>query len=192
MSVKPVAIHAYSATVIKGITICGNTFSAYGVPGETYGIFFTGTQSINNVVECGNTFSDIKYGTFFGGADAAAVDGANTNIQIGPNVYLLNAGGLPVVFPNRMSPTKLYSYSMLDTFAATAGQTSVTITVSPASFTGVPVYADLQIISATNVRAVYNSDASTATNLVFSIIGSIAAGTQKYCLTAKGVSMYGY
>lgn len=184
--------NAYSATVIKGITINGNTFSAFGVSGETYGVFLTGSQPINRVMVSGNTFSDIKYGTFFGGSGAAAVAGANTNIQIGPNVYSLNAGGLPLVFPELMAPTKLYSYSMLDTFAATAGQTSVTITVSPASFTGVPVYADLQIISATNVRAVYNSDASTATNLVFSIIGSIAAGTQKYCLTAKGVSMYGY
>lgn len=184
--------NAYSSTVIKGITITGNTFSAFGVSGETYGIFFTGSQPINNVVECGNTFSDIKYGTFFGGSGAAAVAGANTNIQIGPNVYSLNAGGSPVVFPELMSPTKLYEYSTINTFTSTSGQTSVTISVSPAAFTSVPVYADLQIMSATNVRAIYNSDVSTTSSLVFNIVGSIAAGTQKYCLTAKGVSVYGY
>lgn len=42
--------NAYSATVIKGITISGNTFSAFGVSGETYGVFFTGSQPINYVV----------------------------------------------------------------------------------------------------------------------------------------------
>ena len=185
-------ISSNSGTRINGITITGNTFTAFGISGETYGVFFTGSQPVNNVVECGNTFSYIKYGTFFGGSGAAAAAGANTNIQIGPNVYSLNSGGLPIVFPEYMSPTKLYDYSTINTFTATSGQTSVTLSVSPASFTSVPVYADLQIISATGVRAVYNSDASTASSLVFNIIGSIAAGSQKYCLTAKGVSVYGY
>ena len=184
--------NSLTGTVVKGIAIQANTFSAFGVSGETYGVFYNGTQPITNVVECGNTFSDIKYGTFFGGSGAAAAAGANTNIQIGPNVYSLNAGGLPVVFPEYMSPTKLYDYATVSTFTATAGQASVTLSVSPASFTSIPVYADLQIISATNVRAVYNSDASTASNLVFNIIGTIAAGTQKYSLFSRGASIFGY
>jgi hypothetical protein len=186
-------VNNYSETVIKGVTITGNVFSAYGVPGETYGIFFTGTQPINNIVECGNTFSDIKYGTFFGGAGAAAVAGANTNIQIGPNTYLLNAGGSPVVLPERMSPTKLYKYSGTVVQTLTTGLTTITIDVTAAKFLEIPVYAEAQVVTSHDTRLVYIYDSSTSTQLVFSVKGTApSAANHRICYTATGASAYGY
>lgn len=186
-------VNAYSETVIKGITITGNAFSAYGVSGETYGIFFTGTQPINNIVECGNTFSDIKYGTFFGGSGSAADYGANTNIQIGPNVYSLNAGGLPVVFPERMSPTKLYKYSGTVVQTLTTGLTTITIDVTAAKFLGIPVYAEAQVVTSPDTRLVYIYDSSTSTQLVFSVKGTApSAASHRICYMATGMSVYGY
>lgn len=186
-------VNAYSETVIKGITITGNVFSAYGVSGETYGIFFTGTQPINNIVECGNTFSDIKYGTFFGGADSAASYGANTNIQIGPNVYSLNAGGSPVVFPERMSPTKLYKYSGTVVQTLTAGLTTITVDVTAAKFLEIPVYAEAQVVTSADTRLVYLHDSSIPTQLVFSVKGTApSAASHRICYMATGISVYGY
>lgn len=45
-----------------------------------------------------------------------------------------------------------------------------------ASFISIPAHADLQFSSALSVRAVYNPDVSSATALVFNIVGTIAVG----------------
>ncbi|GEM_PF-6762814 len=176
-------------TLNRHITITGNILASMVGTTDTYGVFLTGSAPVTNSVVSGNVFSQIMYGVFFGGIDTT---GANSGFHIKGNTYTLNAGGSPVIFPERATPLSLYEYATSGSVAVTAGQTIIDIDVTAAAFMQKPIYADLQINSATNVRAVYDYSVSTTTSLRFNLVGTIAAGTQNYSLISKGVSVYGY
>lgn len=181
--------NAQPLTLNRHITIIGNILASIVGTTDTYGVFLTGAAPVTNSVVSGNVFSQIMYGVFFGGITTT---GANSGFHIKGNTYTLNAGGSPVIFPERATPLSLYEYATSGSVAVTAGQTIIDIDVTAAAFMQKPIYADLQINSATNVRAVYDYSVSTTTSLRFNLVGTIAAGTQNYSLISKGVSVYGY
>jgi len=175
---------------IRNITISGNTMRGNGVAADTsYGVFFGGTFAIGDVAIVGNSFAELDSSVFFGGVETV---GANTGVRIGPNSHNLKTGGVAVRFPERMAPRKRYTHNATATFTATAGQTSMSVDVTAAAFNERPVFADLQLTAATAIRAVYSYDLSTATSLVFNLVGTVPAGIQRYVLSATADSVYGY
>lgn len=104
----------------------------------------------------------------------------------------LNAGDASVVYPERVSPVMLYEYTLRGTVTTAASQASITSPVNNTAFITKPVYADLQFNSQANVRAVYDSSASTNSNLKFNLVGATSEAQKTYCLTARWASPYGY
>jgi len=116
----------------------------------------------------------------------------NASIMVRNKTYYLNAGGAPVVFPERVSPAMLYDYTLRGTVSTAASQASITSPVNNAVFITKPVYVVLQFNSQTNVRAVYDSTATTNSNLKFILVGATSEAQQTYCLTALWASPYDY
>ncbi|MEN4830059.1 hypothetical protein [Pantoea vagans] len=172
----------------RNLTIASNDIRGIGTD-STYGIFAAGSYAITNVVVSGNNFIDHSYGVFFGGIDTT---GANTDWDISGNGFSLNANGIAVRFPQRISPRIYYRHSATSSFTATASQSTVSIDVSAAGFLEVPVYAKADLTTQTGVRLVYSYDTSTTTNLSFNVVGTVSAGSTRYVLDAAGESPYGY
>lgn len=177
--------------VMDSITITGNTFKGWVLDtGTTYGVIPNGPHVVNNSLVSNNTFKDVKFPMFFG----AELSGGNyENFKVQGNTYLLPTGGIPVSFPERQAQIQRYQASGTLVQSLASGVTSITIDVTDHKFREQPVYADCQLSTAPTTRLVYNHDASTLTQLVFSVQGTTpATGNHRLCYTAIGMSVYGY
>lgn len=95
-------------------------------------------------------------------------------------------------FPERISPRIYYRYNSTSTFNATASQSTLSIDVSAAGFLEIPIYANAMLTTQNSVRLVYSYDSSSTSTLVFTVVGTVTAGTARYLLDAVGESPYGY